>query len=69
MCGGTPKVEKRDIKGEKLQADREATRRANAEIAARRSKRVQSSLISNVGGAAGLGSSAISIQPGSDTLG
>jgi 2-phosphoglycerate kinase len=69
MCGGAPKVEKRDIRGEKLEADREATRRANAEIAARRAKRAQSSLIANTGGAAGLGTSAISVQPGSDTLG
>jgi len=69
MCGGTPKVEKRDIQGEKLQADREATRKANAEIAARKASRAKSSLISNVGGAAGLGSSAISVTQGRDTLG
>lgn len=69
MCGGPPKVQRRDIRAEKLQADREATRRANAEIAARRARRAQSSLISNVGGAAGLGSSAISVQAGKDNLG
>lgn len=69
MCGSTPKVERRDIRAEQLQADREATRKANAEIAARKSARARSSLISNIGGAAGLGSSAISVQPGKDTLG
>ena len=69
MCGGVPKIEKRDIRAEALEADREATRSANAEIAARKSKRAKSSLISNAGGAAGLTSSAISVQPGKDTLG
>jgi hypothetical protein len=69
MCGGTPKVETRDLKAEQLLADREATRRSNEDIAARRAARVQSSLISNYGGAAGLGSSAISVQRGKDTLG
>jgi len=69
MCGGTPKVEKRDIRAENLLADREATRRSNQEIAARRASRIQSSLIANRGGAAGLGSSAISITQGKDTLG
>lgn len=69
LTGGTPQVQKRDLKAEKLEADREATRGANAEIASRKAKRQRSSLISNVGGSAGLGGSAISINRGKDTLG
>jgi 2-phosphoglycerate kinase len=69
MCGSTPSVERRDIRAENLQADREATRKANAEIASRKAGRARSSLISNIGGASGLGSSAISVQPGRETLG
>jgi hypothetical protein len=70
MCGGSrPSVEKRDLRGEKLEADREATRRANAEVAARRTSRARQSLITNPGGAAGLGGSAISVTTGRDTLG
>ena len=69
MCGGTPSVQRRDIRAEKLEADRESTVKANAEIASRRSRRAASSLISNAGGAGGLGSSAISVRPGSDNLG
>jgi len=67
MCGGTPKVEKRDIQAEKRLADMEATSKANADIAARRAGRRRSSLISNYGGAGGV--SAISTPAGSDTLG
>ena len=54
MCGSTPKVQRRDLAAEQLVADRTATTKANAEIAARKSKRAQSSLIANAGGAAGL---------------
>lgn len=70
MCGGTPKVETRDLAGEKLAADRVATQRANSEIASRRGKRQSQSLIANPGGAAGLsGGSVIAQTQGKQTLG
>ncbi len=70
MClNNTPKVEKRDVKAEQLEAEREATLKANQEIAARRSGRRRSSLIANPGGAAGLGGTAIAQPVGKDTLG
>ncbi len=67
MCGGTPNVQRRDLQAEQLQAERVSTEKANAEIAYRKARRAKSSLISNIGGAAGL--SAISIPVGKDTLG
>lgn len=69
MCGGTPKVEKRDLKAEQLDAERLATQRANREIAQRRARRAGQSLIANPGGAAGLTGSFISQPPGKQTLG
>ena len=69
MCGGTPKVERRDIAAEQRQAEADATKEANAEIAYRKRQRRKSSLIANPGGASGLGASAISTTTGSDTLG
>lgn len=70
MCGSVPSVEQRDIQAEQIASQKEATRKANAEVAARRARRTQSSLIANVGGRAGLGGgSAISVQQGKNTLG
>lgn len=57
----TPKVQKRDLAAEQLAAERDATEKANAEVAFRKGRRRKSSLIANPGGAAGLyGGSAIS---------
>lgn len=70
MCGGSaPKPVKRDLQAEQLLAERTATKEANAELAAKRTRRRNSSLIANPGGAAGLTGSAISQPVGKDTLG
>lgn len=71
MCGGgAPKAQKRDLEAERLEAERKATEKANAEVAYRRSRRSSQSLIANPGGAAGLGSTLIAQQPvGKPTLG
>lgn len=69
MCGGGPKpAPARDIQGEQLEAERKATAKSNAEVAAKKRNRRASSLIANPGGAAGLGS-AISQPVGKETLG
>ena len=75
MCGGgAPKAQRRDLEAERLEAERKATEKANAEIAYRRSRRRSQSLIANPSGAAGL--SSLIAQPalanpavGKDTLG
>ena len=64
-----PKVVKRDLAAEQEEAARKATEKANAEIAYRRSRRAQSSLIANPGGAAGLTSLIASPYTQKDTLG
>lgn len=69
MCSSPkkPKVEKRDLKAEQLEAERKATLKANAEAAYQKGKRRASSLIANPGGAGG--TSAIAQTTGKDTLG
>lgn len=75
MCGGgAPRAQKRDLEAERLEAERKATEKANAEIAYRRSRRRSQSLIANPGGAAGLSSliaQGVGALPttGKDTLG
>lgn len=70
MCGSAPRVERRDLQAEQRQADAEATRRANTEIAQRRARRQSQSLIANPGGAAGItGGSVISQPIGKERLG
>lgn len=70
MCGGggSPKVVERDLEAERIEAERKATQKANAELAYRRSRRSSQSLIANPGGAAGL-TSLIAQPAGKDTLG
>lgn len=71
MCGGGPRPKPRDLQAEQAEADRVSTREANKEIASRRSRRRQSSLIANPFGRQGLSAiNAISSRPtGKDTLG
>jgi hypothetical protein len=70
MCGGTPKVQQRDLKAEQLDAERLATEKANAEISYRKNARRKSSLLANAGGAAGTSyGSALAQAPGKQTLG
>lgn len=67
MCG-TPKAPPaRDIQAEEREAQREATRRANAEVAQNKRRRRRSSLVTNTGGAGG--QSSLTQAPGRDRLG
>jgi len=67
--GSTPSAPPpRDLEAEKLESERKATEKANAETAFRRTQRRKSSLIANAGGAAGT-SAISSYTSGKQTLG
>lgn len=69
MCGGAPKVVKRDLQAEQLEAERKATETANAEVAFRKGRRRNSSLLANPGGASGIYGGGSAISQGKDRLG